>query len=36
MRITGKVVNHIPCLVYIYNGVHYAIAIKGSGLVATW
>ena len=34
--ITGKVVNNVPCLVYVNNGVHYAIAINGSGLVAIW
>ena len=36
MRITGKVINHVPCLVYVYNNIHYAIAINGSGLIATW
>ena len=34
--ITGKVVNGIVGLVYINNGIHYAIAINGSGLIATW
>lgn len=36
MMITGKVVNGIACLVYTNNGIHYAIAINGTGLVATW
>ena len=34
--ITGKVINGIVCLVYTNSGTHYAIAIDGSGLVATW
>ena len=34
--ITGKIINGIVCLVYTNNGTHYAIAIDGSGLVATW
>lgn len=36
MLITGKTVNGVLCYVYIHNGVHYAIAINGNGLVATW
>ena len=36
MRVTGKVVKGIPCLIYTNNGIHYAIAINGSGLIATW
>lgn len=36
MRVTGKVINNTPCLVYISNGIHYAIAINGKGLIATW
>lgn len=35
-KVYGKVVNRVICLVYIYEGVHYAIAIDGSGLIAAW
>lgn len=35
-KVTGKVINGIVCLVYTVEGVHYAIAINGSGLVAIW
>ena len=36
MKVSGRVVKHIPCLVYVYNGIHFAIAIDGRGLIATW
>ena len=36
MRITGKVINGVVCLVYINHDIHYAIAIDGRGLIATW
>ena len=35
-RVTGKVVCGIPCLVFIHNGTHFAVAINGSALVAAW
>ena len=36
MRVSGRVVKGISCLVYVYKDVHYAIAIDGKGLIATW
>lgn len=36
MKVTGKVINGVPCLVYVTNGMHFAIAIDGRGLIATW
>lgn len=36
MKVTGKVINHVPCLVYVYNNIHYAIAINGNGLIGIW
>lgn len=36
MRVYGKVINGIMCLVYVNDGIHYAVAINGSGLIATW
>lgn len=35
-KVIGKVIKGIPCLVYTYNDMYYAIAINGSGLVAIW
>lgn len=35
-KVTGKVINGIVCLVYTVEGMHYAIAINGNGLVCTW
>ena len=36
MKVSGRVVKGIPCLVYVYKGIHFAIAIDGRGLIATW
>lgn len=35
-RVTGKVVSGKVCLVYLINGIHYAIAMDGTGIVSTW
>ena len=34
MKVTGKVINNIPCLTYRRDGYRYAISMKDGGLVA--
>lgn len=35
-KVKGMSIKGELCLVYEYNGIMYAIAIDGTGLVATW
>ena len=36
MKVSGRVVKGIPCLLYVYYGIHFVFAIDGRGLIATW
>ena len=35
-KVTGKVVDGVPCLVFVYEGIHFTVSIDGSTLIATW